>query len=38
MIGGLGRVTLILEIKGFGDDRTKAKYRTAKRWISAANE
>jgi hypothetical protein len=30
-------VTLILEIKGFEDDETKAKHNAAKRWVSAAN-
>ena len=30
-------VTLILEIKGFEDDQTKAKHQAAKRWISAVN-
>jgi type III restriction enzyme len=29
--------TLILEVKGFEDDRTKAKHGAAKRWIEAAN-
>jgi type III restriction enzyme len=30
-------VTLILEIKGFEDDQTKAKHNAAKRWVSAVN-
>ena len=30
-------VTLILEIKGFEDDETKAKHNAAKRWVSAVN-
>jgi hypothetical protein len=31
------RATVILEIKGFGDDQTRAKPQAAKRWISAVN-
>lgn len=30
-------VTLLLEIKGYEDDRTKAKHSAAKRWVSAVN-
>lgn len=30
-------VTLVLEIKGFEDNETKAKHDAAKRWISAVN-
>jgi hypothetical protein len=30
-------VTLILEIKGFEDDETKAKHNAAKRWVTAVN-
>ncbi len=29
--------TLILEIKGFEDDQTKAKHQAARRWVSAVN-
>lgn len=29
--------TLILEIKGYEDDLTKAKHNAAKRWVSAVN-
>ncbi len=30
-------LTLVLEIKGFEDDRTKAKHNAAKRWVAAVN-
>ena len=30
-------ITLLLEIKGFEDDQTKAKHNAAKRWVSAVN-
>lgn len=30
-------VTLIVEIKGYEDDQTKAKHNAAKRWVSAVN-
>ena len=30
-------VTLILEIKGYEDDQTKAKHMAAKRWVTAVN-
>lgn len=29
--------TLVLEIKGYEDDQTKAKHNAAKRWVSAVN-
>ena len=32
-----GDLTLILEIKGFEDDQTKAKHQAARRWVSAVN-
>jgi type III restriction enzyme len=30
-------VTVVLEIKGFEDDQTKAKHTTANRWVEAVN-
>jgi type III restriction enzyme len=30
-------LTLVLEIKGFEDDQTKAKHQAARRWVSAVN-
>ena len=30
-------VTLILEIKGYEDDQTRAKHAAARRWVSAVN-
>lgn len=30
-------VTVVLEIKGFEDDQTKAKHTAAKRWVTAVN-
>lgn len=30
-------VTVVLEIKGFEDDQTKAKHNAAKRWVEAVN-
>jgi type III restriction enzyme len=30
-------LTLVLEVKGFEDDRTKAKHTAAKRWVAAVN-
>ena len=30
-------VTVVLEIKGFEDDQTKAKHTAAKRWVAAVN-
>src|SRR5260370_37531469 len=30
-------VTLVLEIKGFDDDQTKAKHNAAQRWVEAVN-
>ncbi len=30
-------VTVILEIKGYEDDQTRAKHNSAKRWVSAVN-
>ena len=30
-------VTLILEVKGFEDNQTKAKHDAAKRWVMAVN-
>jgi type III restriction enzyme len=30
-------VTVVLEIKGFEDDQTKAKHIAAKRWVGAVN-
>ncbi len=32
-----GDLSLILEIKGFEDDQTKAKHQAARRWVSAVN-
>ena len=32
-----GEVTLILEIKGFEDDQTKAKHQATQRWVAAVN-
>lgn len=34
LVNGL---TIILEIKGFEDDQTKAKHNAAKKWVSAVN-
>jgi len=31
------RVTVVLEIKGYEDDQTKAKHTAAKRWVEAVN-
>jgi len=33
----LNRTTVVLEIKGFEDDQTKAKHTAAKRWVEAVN-
>jgi type III restriction enzyme len=30
-------VTVVLEIKGFEDDQTKAKHNAANRWVEAVN-
>jgi type III restriction enzyme len=30
-------VSLVLDIKGFEDDQTKAKHNAAKRWVPAVN-
>jgi type III restriction enzyme len=30
-------VTVVLEIKGYEDDETRAKHTAAKRWVSAVN-
>jgi type III restriction enzyme len=30
-------LTLVLEVKGFEDDQTKAKHGAAKRWVMAVN-
>lgn len=36
-VPGAQEVTLILEIKGYEDDQTKAKHMAAKRWVTAVN-